>query len=430
MKYLLLGMLFAVGSAFAADETTVEISNVRMTQDLGTRCVTVKYDLAIQNPVDSASPLTGVLIRIDVLTNTPNGYVSIGRDRIKTVTGDYSISANSAGTKGLVTAGTDKTLVWDAKRDFPDQRLDDVKVEVRAYQPGELVFDEWKYLVIEIGTDQAQTSTYTWGLTDQTPDVYDGPSGVAWMPTASQLWFVRCPAGSFMMGSPEGAIHHQDGRPLHRVTLTQPFFMGIGALSNHQWNRIVNYALWKDANTGVLAYNYITIDALMGANWYSSRVIDTSSIVGKIRTRSGLNVTMPTEAQWEYACRAGSKGTFTGTDEFFTTEADRNAYYASAFGVTYKTYNFVTSWNSRTNAWGIAGMHTSIATWCQDTQDAVTADDAVDPCTRGASNGFVVRGPWKWGGSATCHDYVGNGGLHHSFGTTDGYLGARLVVMP
>ena len=424
MKQLLFGMLFAVGSAFAADEATVAITNVRMTQDLGTRRVTVTYDLSIQNPVGSASPLTGVLIRLDVLTNSPSGYVSIGRDRIKTVTGDYSISANSAGTKGLVTAGTDKTLVWDAKRDFPGQRLDDVKVAVRAYQPGELVFDEWKYFLIEIGTNNDQTSKYNWALTDQTPDVYNVSAANSWMVTASQIWFVRCPAGSFMMGAPEGSVHYQTGRPLHKVTLTQPFFMEITPMSNHQWSRVVEYKLAANAN----AHAGASIDLLMGANWYSTRVIDPSSVVGKIRARSGLNVTLPTEAQWEYACRAGSKGTFTGTDEFFTTTDARDAYYKNTFGVNFKTINLGTSWNTLTNAWGIAGMHTSIATFCQDTQDAVTADDAVNPCTRGSSAGFVVRGPWQWGGGATCHDYPANGGIGHSFG--DSSTGARLVVMP
>ena len=424
MKHLLLGVLFAVGSAFAADEATVEISNVRMTQDLATRRVTVTYDLAIQNPVDSASPLSGVLIRLDVLTNSPSGYVSIGSDRIKSVTGDYSISANSAGTKGLVAAGTGKALVWDAKRDFPGQRLDDVKVAVKAYQPGELVFDEWKYLVIEIGTNNDPTSKYTWGLTDLTPDVYNVSAANSWMPTASQLWFVRCPAGSFMMGAPEGAVHYQAGRPLHKVTLTQPFFMEIAPMSNHQWSRVVEYKLAANAN----AHSGVSIDLLMGASWYSTRVIDSSSVVGKIRARSGLNVTLPTEAQWEYACRAGSKGTFTGTDEFFTTTDARDAYYKNTFGVNFKTITLGTSWNTLTNAWGVAGMHTSIATFCQDTQDAVTADDAVNPCTRGTSAGFVIRGPWQWGGGATCHDYPGNVGISHSFG--DSSTGARLVVMP
>ena len=425
MKHLLLGVLFAVGSAFAADEATVEISNVRMTQDLGTRRVTVKYDLSIQNPVDSASPLTGVLIRMDVLTNSPSGYVSIGRDRIKTVTGDYSISANSAGTKGLVTAGTDKTLVWDAKRDFPGQRMDDVKVAVRAYKPGELVFDEWKYLLIEIGTDTAQTSKYTWALTDQTPDVYNVSAANSWMVTASQIWFVRCPAGSFMMGAPEGAVHYQAGRPLHKVTLTQPFFMEITPMTKHNWTRVKDYTL----SSGAAAQNHVSIDALMGANWYQTREIDPSSVVGKIRARSGLNVTLPTEAQWEYACRAGSKGSYSGTDVFFTTVEECNAYYQQTWGLTTAGHgNAGTTWNANTNAWGISGMHTSIATWCQDTQDAVPATDAVDPLTKGTSAGFVLKGPWSWGGTATCHEHIGNAAINHSFG--DAYCGARLVVMP
>ena len=138
MKNLLFALLFAAGSVFATD-ALIDVSNVRMTQDVSTRRVTVKYDLAITNS-DTAS-IDGAVIRLDVLTNSPNGYVSIGREYVKTLSGDYSTSANNAGTKGLVAVGTDKTIVWDAKRDFPDQRLDDVKVAVKAYYPGEFACD-------------------------------------------------------------------------------------------------------------------------------------------------------------------------------------------------------------------------------------------------------------------------------------------------
>ena len=421
MKKLVFGMLFAASSAFAASDALMDVSNVRVSQNPTTRRVTVRYDLSIRNLEGSASPLTGALIRMDVLTNSPSGYVSIGRDHIRTLSGDYSIGT---GAKYYVAAGTDKTIVWDAKSDFPDQSLGDVKVAVKAYYPGEMVFDEWKYLVMHIGTNSETPSTYSWELTDLNPDEFNPNPADSWKKNTCQIWFVRCPAGSFMMGSPEGAIHHQDKRPLHKVTLTQPFFMGIIPMSDFQWSRVANYTLVGNW----LAQNGVTIDALMGANWYSTRVIDPSSVVGKIRARSGLNVTMPTEAQWEYACRAGSKGTFTGTDEFFTTTEERDVYYSETFGVPHKTWNRSVTWNSCTNVWGVAGMHTSIATFCQDTQDAVTADDAVDPCTKGASAGFVIRGPWQYGGAATCHDFPDNSGISHAFG--DGTTGARLVVMP
>lgn len=418
MKKLLFALLSVTGSVFATD-ALIDVSNVRMSQDIASRRVTVKYDLSITN--SEGSSLAGALVRLDVLTNSPSGYVSIGRDIIRTVSGDYSIGS---ATKYLVAAGTDKTMVWDAKRDFPDQRLDDVKVAVKAYYPGDFVADEWKYLVMHIGTNTETPSTYPWELTDLNPEEYRPNVADGWMKTACEIWFVRCPAGSFTMGAPETAINYQAGRPLHKVTLTQPFFMSIAPVTDHQWLRVAEYKL----GTTALARNGVTIDALMGANWYSTRVVDASSVIGKLRARSGLNVTIPTEAQWEYACRAGSTGTFTGTDTFFTTAEERNAYYQSAFGVAYMTYNRACTWNSCTNAWGLAGMHTSIATFCQDSQDAVTADDAVDPCTKGSSAGFVIKGPWRWGGAATCHDFPANGGINHSFG--DAYTGARLVIMP
>ena len=422
MKKLVFGMLFAASSAFAASDALMDVSNVRVSQNPTTRRVTVRYDLSIRNLEGSASPLTGALIRMDVLTNSPSGYVSIGRDHIRTLSGDYSIGS---ATKYYVAAGTDKTIVWDAKSDFPDQSLGDVKVAVKAYYPGEMVFDEWKYLVMHIGTNNDQTKTYSWELTDLNPDEYDPNPADVWKKTASEIWFVRCPAGSFTMGSPEGAVGYLASRPLHKVTLTQPFFMEITPMTKHNWTRVKDYTL----SSGAAAQNHVSIDALMGANWYQTREIDPSSVVGKIRLRSGLNVTIPTEAQWEYACRAGSKGSYSGTDVFFTTVEECNAYYQQTWGLTTAGHgNAGTTWNANTNAWGISGMHASIATWCQDTQDAVPATDAVDPLTKGTSAGFVLKGPWSWGGTATCHEHIGNAALNHGF--SDGYCGARLVVMP
>ena len=422
MKKLLFVLLSAASSAFAT-EALIDVSNVRMSQNVSTRRVTVKYDLTITNSEDSS--LAGAIVRLDVLTNTPSGYVSIGREYVKTVTGDYSPCANNAGTKGLVTAGTDKVMVWNAKRDFPGRRLADVKVAVKAYYPGEMVFDEWKYLVMHIGTNNDQPKTYSWELTDLNPDEYDPNPADVWKKTASEIWFVRCPAGSFTMGSPEGAVGYQSTRPLHKVTLTQPFYMEITPMTKHQWSRVKDYRLADSA----VAQSGVTIDAAMGANWYQTREIDPSSVVGKLRARSGLNVTIPTEAQWEYACRAGSRGSYSGTDEFFTTKEKCNAYYQQTWGLAEAGKgNSSSVWNACTNVWGVAGMHTSIATFVQDTQDAVSADDAVDPLTKGTSAGFVLKGPWTWAGTATCHEHIGNAAINHSF--TDAYCGARLVVMP
>ena len=316
MKKMLFAFVLTTSSVFATD-ALIDVSNVRMSQDVTSRRVTVKYDLTIVN--SEASSLPGALVRLDVLTNSPSGYVSIGRDYIRTVSGDYSIGSD---LKYCVAAGTDKTIVWDAKRDFPNRRMDDVKVAVRAYYPGDFTIDEWKYLVLNIGTETAQTTTYTWELTDLNPDEYV-PSADKWKITACQIWFVRCPAGSFMMGAPDTAVNYQSQRPLHKVTLTQPFFMSISPVTDHQWSRVVNYTY---GSTALARNSGVSIDALMGSDWYSTRTIDPSSVVGKIRARSGLNVTIPTEAQWEYACRAGSRGTFTGTDEFFTTAEASDAY--------------------------------------------------------------------------------------------------------
>lgn len=147
----------------------------------------------------------------------------------------------------------------------------------------------------------------------------------------TKLVLRRIEPGTFMMGSPLGENNRVDNEDLHNVTLTKPYYMAIFELTYAQFSKIyggVNDSIAPTTNDwytlrGVdVSLNetqeirretyqtYIDCYANGVTNDYSwpyTTNVDPVSLIGKLRTKTGLEFDLPTEAQWECACRAGSK---------------------------------------------------------------------------------------------------------------------------
>ena len=122
----------------------------------------------------------------------------------------------------------------------------------------------------------------------------------------SKLVLKRIEAGTFIMGEDQNDESH-------RVTLTKPFFCGLFEVTQKQY-KLVTGANPSDFSGETLPVETVCYDAIRGssngAKWPSSSAVDSSSFMGKLRARTGLDFDLPTEAQWEYACRAGTITTY------------------------------------------------------------------------------------------------------------------------
>lgn len=196
--------------------------------------------------------------------------------------------------------------------------------------------------------------------------------------------------GNFTMGvsSAERSVRADDG-PAHEVRLTQPFYLGEFEVTQGQYEAVmgVNPSHFTDANGG-------------GADHPVDRVSweDAVLFCKRLSARSeerGRTYRLPTEAEWEYACRAGSKTAFSFGDAASSREANFNG----AFPFGQATPGTSSSHTSKVgdyppNRWKLCDMHGNVREWCADWSGPYDPEGQFQVDPRGPRRGYgrVVRG--------------------------------------
>ena len=210
----------------------------------------------------------------------------------------------------------------------------------------------------------------------------------------TKLVLKRIEAGSFKMGENQDAS----------VTLTKPFFIGLFEVTQKQW-QLVTGGNPSNFSGDKLPAEKISYDAIRGSSngalWPSSNAVDSSSFLGKLRARTGLDFDLPTEAQWEYACRAGTTTTYS---------------YGNSANGNYMWYPSNSSAQThdvgmkQPNPWGLYDMHGNVREWCLDWHDS-SLGGGTDP--KGSSSGSrrVGRGgSWYYNASYCTSFFRGHDG--------------------
>ena len=226
------------------------------------------------------------------------------------------------------------------------------------------------------------------------------------------------PPGSFIMGSPEGEVRRQAAKEVqHPVRITKPFYMGIFEVTQQQYMHVMG-GDWKSYfktqaghekwPAGTLRYTDIR-GSSEGKKWPQTNSVDATSFCGRLRARTGLVFDLPTEAQWEYACRAGT-GTPLNDGEPCATDADLIAHmktlgcFVSGNNLTGAAPTIVGS--CRPNAWGLYDMHGNVSEFCRDwfAEDLASLGQTVDPAGPETGTERITKG-----GSAGCYGDGGTG---------------------
>ncbi len=205
-----------------------------------------------------------------------------------------------------------------------------------------------------------------------------------------KMEFVLIPAGSFLMGSDQGS---KDERTLHRVVISKPFYMARHEVTQSQWEAVMGkHQYLTEITEGDNDLKGPT-KAMNVLNWN-----DCQSLIGKLKTKvPGQAFALPTEAQWEYACRAGSTTEFHfGDDESQLGEYgwfQGNMNWPGLPGYRGRSwYHDVGA--KKPNAWGLSDMHGGVWEWCADRYDAdyYLHSPLVDPAGPESGRFYVLRG--------------------------------------
>ena len=180
----------------------------------------------------------------------------------------------------------------------------------------------------------------------------------------------------------------------YNVTLTKPYYVAIFELTQKQYTLVMgtNPSAYKGDKRPVEKVSYDMVrGATIGTKWPLSSAVDSTSFMGKMRARTGLCFDLPTEAQWEYACRAGTTSVYNngGSAESDLKKLGRYKSNVSDGKGGYSQHTAVGSYTP--NALGLYDMHGNVYEWCLDWHGSLT-DMANDPTGVASGTKRVTRG--------------------------------------
>ena len=202
----------------------------------------------------------------------------------------------------------------------------------------------------------------TAGATRQT-----GETRVVTLPGGAKMEMIWCAPGSFRMGSPDDEHGRVSDEPLHSVTLTKGFWLGKYEVTQSQWESVMrsNHSRFKNGDSPV-----------ENVSWY-----DCEAFVKRVNPAFGGKARLPTEAEWEYACRAGSDAPFAGSG----VVSEMAWYDENSEHHTHEVGE------NKPNAWGFYDMHGNVLEWCSD-WFSNPKSDAVNPKGPPSGSFKMLRG--------------------------------------
>jgi formylglycine-generating enzyme required for sulfatase activity len=195
------------------------------------------------------------------------------------------------------------------------------------------------------------------------------------------MLLVLLPPGEFAMGSPPGEAGREPGETLHRVRLTRPFEIGRTEVTQDQWFRVMRTrpSHFRDCGGGC---------PVESVTWFEAR-----EFVERLSELTGSVFRLPTEAEWEYACRAGTSTPFSTGENLTTAQANYDGGYPLAgFPPGVSRGRPTPAAAFAPNARGLFDMHGDVWEWTEDAYCPYGPGPAQDPIGACESLFRVIRG--------------------------------------
>ena len=238
-------------------------------------------------------------------------------------------------------------------------------------------------------------------------------SGAKFPPPAGM---VLIPAGTFVMGSPDSDMDRDSGETQHTVTLTKDFYMSKYEVTQKEYLAVMGNnpsSFTSDLNRPVERVSWN--DALS----YCAKLTASEKSAGRLS--AGWVYRLPTEAEWEYACRAGTTTAFYFGKELRSVMANFN----DSNGTYLARTSAVGSYQP--NAFGLYDMHGNVSEWCLDRFESFLDETVTDPLGPATGPFRMVRGG-NWGRPAKhCRSAMRG---YDSPSDRSSYIGFRPVLAP
>ncbi|MBT5598420.1 MAG: formylglycine-generating enzyme family protein, partial [Planctomycetaceae bacterium] len=224
-------------------------------------------------------------------------------------------------------------------------------------------------LLTAVGCNDSTQNEQATGSTTGQPQPVPADSTVIELPSITNTLGMKLneiPAGNFLMGSPESEAYREDDETQHKVTISKAFYMQTTEVTQGQWKAVMSTEPWK----GQEYSKYIK----EGANYAATHVSwdDAIAYCKKLSEKEGKKYRLPTEAEWEYACRAGTETAFSFGDN--EERLSKFAWHdANARNTTHPVGQLLP------NAWGLYDMHGNVWEWCSDWHGEYPIGAVTDP---------------------------------------------------
>jgi formylglycine-generating enzyme required for sulfatase activity len=201
------------------------------------------------------------------------------------------------------------------------------------------------------------------------------------LPGSATMEFVWIEPGTFLMGSPETEVgRSEDQTPQHEVTISQGFYLGKYEITQGQWEAVTETAPWVGADQ--VRLNPLHPAVNMSWNEVQAFVHQLNVAVGDSLYR------LPTEAEWEYACRAGTTTPWSSGDDESLLK-DYAWYSESAWNLGLEYAQPVGT--KLPNPWGLFDMHANVLEFCQDWYGSYSGESQLDPAGPTTGSVRIIR---------------------------------------
>ena len=214
------------------------------------------------------------------------------------------------------------------------------------------------------------------------------------LPGGAKMEMIWCPPGDFMMGSPEGEEGRKDNETRHRVTLTKGFWLGKYPVTQLQWKSVMG-----NNPSSFKKFSFFTSDdrPVENVSW-----ADCQEFIKKVNWLSEYRVRLPTEAEWEYACRAGTATAYFWGNDLNGDKANCDGNHPCGTMVEGSYLRETTAVGKYgANLWGLHDMHGNVWEWCNDRYGDYPVGGETDPTGPTFGDVRVLRGG-SWYDFASC----------------------------